>query len=130
MPLYDLGAQSVWEGVRMCLFSTATGDMIFMGVIYLCIASAERSWRWPRFHAAYRHPAVWVIPIVVGVLLATSYELWAVYAQARWSYGASMPLIPIVKVGLAPVLQMVVVPLAVIALCWWRLSASLCSSAK
>ena len=57
--------------------------------------------------------------MLIGVLLAVSFELWAIYAVRRWEYG-SMPLIPIIGVGITPVLQMVIVPLAANGVCrWW-----------
>lgn len=62
--------------------------------------------RSPRSIFAYSHPATWVIPALVGCLLAVSFELWAVYAVQRWQYGI-MPLIPVIRVGVTPVLQMV-----------------------
>ncbi len=99
-----------------CFWGTITGDMIFMATIYLTIAIALKDAAWTKHPASFRHPATWLLPLIVGTLLAVSYELWAIYAVDRWEYGG-MPLIPVVKVGLTPVLQMIIVPIMTIAAC-------------
>lgn len=114
MPLYQ-GNLPFLEHFPICLWATATGDMFFMGVIYLIVATVHRNVWWVQDLEAYAHPATWLLPIVIGALLAVSFELWAVYVAHRFAYG-SMPLIPIVQVGLTPVLQMIVVPLVTLAL--------------
>ena len=64
-------------------------------------------------HKVYGEASTWILPVLIGFLIAVSFELWAVYVDHRWVYGA-MPLIPLVKVGITPVLQMIVVPLVVL----------------
>lgn len=115
MPLYALTNQSFWEGFRMCLYATATGHMLFMLMLYLAVAVIHRKFWWPMRCAIYGHLATWVIPIVIGMLLAVSFELWAVHAVHRCEYGA-MPLVLILKVGVTPILQMMIIPLAVLPL--------------
>lgn len=110
MSLYDLPELSFWEGIRICLFATATGDMVFLLTIYAAVAVVHRDWGWITSTHAFRHPATWVLPVLIGGLLAVSFELWAVYTVHRWKYG-SMPLLPIVRVGLTPVLQMPLLPI-------------------
>lgn len=105
-------AQHFWP----CFFGTITGDMAFMGSIYFAIAVSQKKTFWSSDAACYRHPATWILPVVIGVLLAVSYELWAIHAVQRWKYG-TMPIIPIVRVGLTPVLQMIAVPILTIYLC-------------
>ncbi len=48
--------------------------------------------------------------VVLGFLWAVGVEYHATEIAHRWAYGLSMPMIPILNVGVAPVLQMVVVP--------------------
>lgn len=50
-------------------------------------------------------------PPLIGVLLATAFELWAVYVVKRWEYGL-MPIVPVVRMGVTPMLQMIFVPVA------------------
>ena len=99
-----------------CLWGTITGDMILMGVIYLAVGTALGEATWSSDPESYRHPATWILSALIGVLLAVSYELWAIHAVSRWQYG-TMPIIPVVRVGLTPVLQMIVVPFLTFAAC-------------
>lgn len=109
-PLYQGFKGSFMSHILTCLFATATGDMLFTAVIYVAVAIALQNPKWIATKQSYGHSATWLLPVLVGILLATSFELWAVYAVERWSYG-TMPLIPIVHVGLTPILQMVLIPL-------------------
>lgn len=120
MPLFE-GYGSFTEHFWICLVATATGDMIFMAVIYLSLALAHNNVLWVSDPKSYRYHATWVLPVIVGTLLAVSYELWAVMHKAHWYEYGSMPIIPIVEVGLTPVLQMIVVPLVTLLLCRWLL---------
>lgn len=117
MPLFDAPGISLWDSFTMCLFAT-TGDMLFMLTLYLTVAVIHKKLWWLADKSVYAHPATWAVPVLVGVLIAVSFELWAVYVDHRWQYG-SMPLVPIIHVGLTPVLQMVFIPLAATALCCW-----------
>lgn len=49
---------------------------------------------------------------VTGFVVGVSVELWALDA-GRWAYNAWMPLVPVLGVGLAPVTQMLVLPLII-----------------
>jgi len=112
-PLY-LGFASFQQHFWMCLKATATGDMLFMLTIYLALAAIHGDWLWIAHAATFRHPATWLIALLIGVLLAVSFELWAVYVVERWQYSASMPILPILRIGLTPVLQMIAIPIAVL----------------
>lgn len=116
MPLYKAEDVSPWESFQMCLFATVTGDMLFMLTLYLTVALIHQELSWVEDLAAYSHPATWIAPVMVGALLAVSFELWAIYAVRRWEY-SSMPLLPLVRVGVTPVLQMIFIPLAATAIC-------------
>lgn len=111
MPLYaGFEHAPLREHFWVCFKATATGDMFFMLTIYLVLAAVHRDWFWVTDRGAYTHPGTWIVTLVAGMLLAVSFELWAVYVDHRWSYAAFMPLLPIVQVGLTPVLQMILIP--------------------
>lgn len=116
----------LWEKLHVVLYTgyqtynlpflvqlkASAGDLVFMAVFYLALALIHRDIYWIEQRSAFRHPATWGITALLGVLMAVGFELWAVYVDHRWIYQETMPLIPIVKVGLSPVMQMVTVPLA------------------
>jgi hypothetical protein len=118
MPLFESGDASLWDTFAMCLLATATGDMLFMLTLYLTVAVIHKNFWWLSDRTVYSHPATWIVPSIIGVLLAVSFELWAVHAVERWEY-SSMPLVPVIHVGVPPVLQMMVIPLAATTLCRW-----------
>ena len=118
MPLFEAGDAPFSETFVMCLKATATGDMLFMLTLYLTVAVIHKRLWWLSDRAVYSHAATWIVPLVIGVLLAVSFELWAVHAVQRWQY-SSMPLVPIIHVGVTPVFQMILIPLASTALCRW-----------
>ena len=66
----------------------------------------------------------YVLMALVGFLLAVGIEWNALYRTGAWEYTPRMPRIPIVGVGLLPVLQMLILPPASVLFirrCWqWR----------
>ena len=113
-PLYR-GFISFSQHFWMCLKGTV-GDMLFMLVIYATLAVVHRNPLWMNDRVAYTHPATWILAPFVGMLLAVSFELWAVYVDRRWEYMEAMPLIPVLQIGLTPVLQMILIPLIALLL--------------
>ncbi|HVW66645.1 MAG TPA: hypothetical protein VHA78_02845 [Candidatus Peribacteraceae bacterium] len=107
-----------WHKELRLIEATATGDMLFMIIIYLALACVHRDWGWVNRREAYQHPATWIIAVMLGALIAISFELWAVYVNHRWLYSDAMPIIPIVNVGLSPVAQMITIPPLVIGCLW------------
>lgn len=114
-PLFQ-GYESFSQHFPICLKATATGDMLFMLVIYLILTLVHRDWWCLSNPKTYRHPATWLLPMIIGLLLAISFELWAVHVDHRWQYTGGMPLVPFMKIGITPVLQMAVLPLLVLLL--------------
>lgn len=49
--------------------------MLFMLTLYLTIALIHRSIGWAFDRSAYSHPATWIVPVIIGVLLAVSFKL-------------------------------------------------------
>lgn len=113
-PLYQ-GYSSFNQHFWICLKAAATGDMLIMLTIYAALAFHYRDFVWVANYASYSHPITWILAVMIGIFLATSYEFWAVYVAHRWVY-AGMPLVPIIGVGLTPILQMIVVPLLTLSI--------------
>lgn len=92
------------EGSRRC-FVASLGD----GVIVLTIAAI--GWLWFRHADWIVRPGFggYTLMTTVGVTIAVLVERYAL-ETGRWAYTERMPMLPMVRVGLAPVLQMVIVP--------------------
>lgn len=102
MPLYA-GMSNGW--VR-CAHAAAS-DVAVLAFLYGVAAAAAARWVWFRDAIVPRAAAL----ATVGFLAAVLIELRAL-AAGEWSYTAEMPLVPAIGVGLSPVLQMMVIPLA------------------
>jgi len=78
----------------------ATGaDAALTALIYGAMALHRRSLRW---NDRMRLPEA-ALAALLGGILATVIERWAL-ATGRWSYGTAMPVIPLLGVGLLPLL--------------------------
>lgn len=105
----------VWEITQMPLYTTeatvaahwwfAVKDALIVLSLYLAVALPTRNLYWGR-HFYKRRLA---LLLVLGFILAAAIEYQAT-SSGRWAYSAAMPLIPYLKVGWAPVLQMMILP--------------------
>jgi hypothetical protein len=106
VPLYrDLPSQGHWTSIKLCARATL-GDAVIAVAAFWIVAARAGSRRWI---TAPSVPQVACF-VSIGLGIATALEWMATHVQARWAYGTSMPMVPVVRVGLAPVLQWVIVP--------------------
>lgn len=100
----------------ICLWASL-GDVVITLISYLIAAGIARDFAWlmrPLKGRLFAPLAVWLIS---GLLITARLEHQAV-ATGRWAYGPLMPTIG--GIGLAPLLQWVVVPLVWLWLMRWR----------
>ena len=103
-PLYA-GYISPLRHVPMCT-RAAFGDVLIVLLMYgLFTLMYKDAWWFKKLN--WKSVALLGI---VGLEIGVGIEIWALHAQ-RWNYGASMPIIPRVQVGLTPVLQMMLLPI-------------------
>lgn len=106
LPLYTLWSESRWESIAYAVIHCTAGDVL-IGMAALILAlilngAGERA-DWPGSRIV-----TWTI------VIAVAYTVWSErnnLAQGDWAYSAWMPVLPWIDVGLAPLLQWVVVPL-------------------
>jgi hypothetical protein len=120
-----VAANFVWEMAQSVLFApmggwvqassrcaaASVGDGVIVVIIAAAGSVAFRRADWFDRPGA----AGYLFIAVLGAAVAALVE-WRSLSTGRWAYGEAMPLIPAVNVGLAPVLQMVVLPPLVLAL--------------
>lgn len=118
-PLYSDMAGLPWlEATSRCLLATG-GDLGILLAAALIPAALTRRLDWiclARF---------WPPVVLTGIASAISAGFeWHAVGAGHWTYGPSMPLVPILGIGLAPAMQWLVIPplCAVIArgVCRWR----------
>lgn len=100
---------SHWLATLVCLKATF-GDVGIALASFAVGAWWERDWRW----FVMPSNGALVAYLAAGVLITIVLELHAVYWAGRWSYSELMPIVPLLRVGLAPLLQWFALPLAVL----------------
>ena len=93
-------------------FVASLGDGVIIGLIYVAGVFLFRERDWYVRMSASRWRALLTAGLTVGVLVE-----WVGLRMHRWAYADAMPLLPVVGVGLVPILQMLVLPPLVLWLC-------------
>ena len=106
VPLYQGGTYNL-EHFLFCVV-VSVADVIMILLIYLGLALVYKSPLWVYNFKWQRIIAV----ILIGALGAALAEIKHT-SEGTWSYADSMPVIPIINVGLSPVLQFTVLPVLV-----------------
>ncbi|OGS92019.1 MAG: hypothetical protein A2Z95_03900 [Gallionellales bacterium GWA2_60_18] len=107
LPLYALWAEPRLERIIYAVAHCTAGDVLIgtaalLLALSLSGAGARASWPGTRI-------VMWMIVVAVAyTVLSERINL----ARGDWAYSAWMPVLPWIGVGLAPLLQWVVVPLA------------------
>lgn len=103
-PLYA-GLDS-WTNVWWHCLVASLGDGIILWIIHAAgwIAFGRPDW--------FIHPGAkgYGVMLTSGLIVAVAIEWVAVHLLQRWEYAADMPIIPGTSVGLAPILQMLILP--------------------
>lgn len=113
----------IWEKLHIALFKdyetfvarlplpvavyTSLVDMGIILLIYVLIAVIRKKFLWVE---SFDKSAV-ALSIIFGSAIAIIIELQGL-AQKKWAYNELMPIIPLIKVGLSPILQMIILPIA------------------
>lgn len=98
--------------------TVAAKDGLITVALYLLVGMLVKNAGWAKRFSQRRLAFL----IVLGFLWAVGVEYHATEVAHRWAYAKSMPIIPILNVGVAPVLQMVILPFFAIFLTRKQLS--------
>lgn len=108
VPLFDGMAQADhWDAIKTCTRATL-GDAVIMLTAYWAVAIGTRSRRW-MMNASGLSVAMFA---GMGILITIVIERLALagWWLGGWKYDPSMPVVPVLEVGLSPLLQWVVLP--------------------
>ena len=103
-PLYAGFAN--WSAVWWHCFVAALGDGILVWLIFVVGWITFRRFDW----YAHSNGRALAVLLVAGLVIGIGIEWVAINKLGRWAYTADMPLLPGLNVGLAPVLQMLLLP--------------------
>ena len=87
------------------ILQASAGDIIMILAIFLFISAFNRSLSW-----TIQKKKNTILSIISGLIILIGFELYA-QATNRFFYNPAMPIIPLIGVGLTPVLQMIITPL-------------------
>ena len=102
---YDFPESSLVTNVLGCFVPTL-GDGLMILIIYWTGWLVFRKFQWILSPGARGY----LLMMVIGLVLAVFVEWNALYRTGAWAYSEQMITIPILGVGLLPVLQMILLP--------------------
>ena len=103
MPLFRMSNPSGWAMLGECTQATA-GDAALILLAYGVASLCNRRPRWLRTP----RPIEWATFLGVGVAATVGLEWWNVMVRHSWAYRATMPTVA--GIGLAPLMQWVILP--------------------
>ena len=110
LPLYTLWTEPSWGAIAFAVAHCTVGD-VMIGTAVLLIAlilnRAGEPDNWPKMRVG----VLMVVFAVAYTVLSERINL----SRGSWSYSSWMPVLPWITVGLAPVVQWIIVPL----ITWW-----------
>jgi hypothetical protein len=110
LPLYTLWANaSRWE-IAFAVIHCTVGDIAIATSTLIVAILVGHSWSWPRSD----RKQVAFLTIVLGLAYTAYSEWFNVYVRHVWAYSTSMPKVRFgaIELGLSPLLQWLIVPIA------------------
>jgi hypothetical protein len=106
LPLYGIWTTgSVGQKAFAVLHCTA-GDVLIALAAFVAALTTVGTKAWPTEH----HRPVLFVTLIIGVAYTIFSEWLNIVIRASWAYSPLMPVIPIIKTGLSPLLQWFVIP--------------------
>lgn len=106
VPLYTIWLES-WGTIAFAVVHCTAGDVVIGGVAML-VALAAFGRDWP--DTTQSRTRVTAAVTVMGVAYTIFSEWLNVDVRGAWAYGPTMPTLPLLGTGLAPLMQWLVIP--------------------
>jgi hypothetical protein len=110
VPLFaSMSTADHWAAIAVCARATL-GDALIALIAFWAAAITGGSRRWilePRRSQLITY-------LAVGIAITIVMEWLATRVLDRWAYAPSMPIIPLLGVGLSPIIQWLIVPLLLV----------------
>ena len=108
VPFFEGMTEAPHGAVIWLCTRAAVGDANIAFFAYGVAALAVRNLFW--IQGPWRSLALGSF-LAAGLLVTVLFETWATGAGERWQYSESMPVLPLLGTGVAPILQWVLIPL-------------------
>lgn len=106
LPLFQSMNELTHFQVTLHCTRAALGDVVILLVAFWVIALTAKSRNW------ITHPKTIQVAgfIAVGVIITVIVETIAIDVLNRWQYTIAMPILPLLNIGITPILQWLVIP--------------------
>lgn len=112
LPLYTIWTTGTGREIIFAVLHCTGGVvLIALGTLSLALIVAGTK-RWP----AERHQRVMLATVVLGLGYMIFSEWLNIVVRANWAYSSLMPVVPLIKTGLSPLLQWIVIPILALKL--------------
>lgn len=117
LPLYTLWSEAEPSAIAYAVLHCTAGDVLIgSGALFVALIALEagpaHTWPWPRVGRA---------AVAVGLAYTGFSEWMNTVVQANWAYAESMLVLPLLPIGLSPLLQWLIVPPVALVLARRRL---------
>ena len=105
------GMPTGWVRATLMCAQAAVGDAVLVAAVAIAgaLLYRDRGWFVPPSLLRY------VVVVVAGVTLQIAVEWVMVHRLDRWGYASNQPILPVVRLGILPVLQ----PIVLLPLTFW-----------
>jgi hypothetical protein len=112
MPLFEFSESSDLLAMNWMCTQASLGDGVIAVLAYYFVVYVKKG---PWLHyASFKDIALFIVP---GIVLTIVMEYLNTLILFRWSYGPLMPIVPVLEIGLAPLLQWILIPPAIYLAC-------------
>lgn len=106
MPLFSYPADASLAQINLACTQASAGDAAMIVVAFWVAVFLQKDRRW-FLHPSVRSLAFFILP---GVIMTVVFEALATGPLNRWTYASSMPTLPGLGTGLAPIAQWLLLP--------------------
>ncbi len=106
LPLYTLWHKNEWGYILYNFAHCTLGDLLILLVSFELMAWLTRDRYWFKKHVLFHG----VLFTLAGAGYTIYSEIRNVYFTGAWAYTERMPIVPVIGVGLAPLLQWLLLP--------------------
>lgn len=118
MPLYTLWDTGTPGEIMFAAVHCTGGDVLIASTTLLASLLLFGNSHWPR----QAFTAVTISMIIFGIAYTVFSEWLNIVIRKSWAYNEAMPVVPVLEIGLSPLLQWIVIP--TVAIWWARRSAT------
>lgn len=106
MPLFSYPTNASLAQINLACIQASLGDAAMIVIAFWFVAFLQKNRGW------FLRPSVQslVLFLLPGIIMTIVFELIATELLHRWTYADSMPVLPILGTGLAPLAQWLVLP--------------------